>query len=267
MVTGASTGIGRACALHLANGGHRVFAGVRSEADAEGLRNDGSDLLEPVQLDVTRADHIDELVEVIASETDCLFGLVNNAGVARGGPVEYLPVDEWRDQFEVNVVGQVAVTRAMLPLLRRGRGRIVFMGSISGKVATMMMAPYDASKFAVEAIGESLRAELRPFGIRVSVIEPGAVKTGIWDKGRKTADRLERDLPAKRRIDTPPTWLPFARASNFRTGTASGPRRLPGPSNTPCSLRDQRPATSWASMPGCRARWCGCCRTGRARQS
>ena len=195
LVTGASTGIGRACALHLANSGHRVFAGVRSEADAQGLRDDSSDLLEPVHLDVTRADHLDELVQRIASDTGGLFGLVNNAGVARGGPVEYLPVDEWRDQFEVNVVGQIAVTRAMLPLLRRDHGRIVFMGSISGKVATMMMAPYDASKFAIEAIGESLRAELRPFGIRVSVIEPGAVKTEIWDKGRKTAERLERDLP------------------------------------------------------------------------
>ena len=162
---------------------------------AQSLRHDGSDLLEPVHLDVTRADHLDELVQRIASDTGGLFGLVNNVGVARGGPVEYLPVDEWRDQFEVNVVGQIAVTRAMLPLLRRDHGRIVFMGSISGKVATMMMAPYDASKFAIEAIGESLRAELRPFGIRVSVIEPGAVKTEIWDKGRKTAERLERDLP------------------------------------------------------------------------
>lgn len=195
LVTGASTGIGRACALHLANAGHRVFAGVRSEADVQGLRNAGSDLLKPVHLDVTRADHLDKLVQRIASDADCLFGLVNNAGVARGGPVEYLPIDEWRDQLEVNVVGQIAVTKAMLPLIRRGRGRIVFMGSISGKVATMMMAPYAASKFAIEAIGESLRAELRPFGIGVSVIEPGAVKTEIWAKGRETADRIEQDMP------------------------------------------------------------------------
>jgi NAD(P)-dependent dehydrogenase (short-subunit alcohol dehydrogenase family) len=124
-----------------------------------------------------------------------LHGVVNNAGVARGGPIEYLPIDVWRDQFDVNVLGQVAVTRAMLPLVREARGRIVFIGSIGGKVATMMMGPYNASKFAIEAIGESLRQELHPWGIGVSVVEPGAIKTEIWDKGRETAHRLERELP------------------------------------------------------------------------
>jgi NAD(P)-dependent dehydrogenase (short-subunit alcohol dehydrogenase family) len=99
----------------------------------------------------------------------------------------------------VNVLGQVAVTKAMLPLIRPARGRIVFIGSIGGKVATMLLGPYCASKFAIEAIGESLRYELRPWGISVSVIEPGAIKTAIWDKGRREADDIERELPAEAR--------------------------------------------------------------------
>jgi len=195
LVTGASTGIGQACALHLDAAGHQVFAGVRNEADAARLEERGSSRLHPVFLDVTDQDQIDAVAERIAKEPGGLSGVVNNAGVARGGPIEYLSVEVWREQFEVNVFGQVAVTRAMLPMIRHGSGRIVFIGSIGGKLATMMMAPYNASKFALEAIGEALRAELRPWGIDVSVIEPGAVKTEIWEKGRQTADQLERQLP------------------------------------------------------------------------
>ena len=197
LVTGASTGIGRACALQLASAGHQVFAGVRSEQDVAALADQGTALLHPVLLDVTDHDQIDAVAERIAKEPGGLHGVVNNAGVARGGPLEYLPVDVWREQFEVNVFGQVAVTRAMLPMIREAGGRIVFIGSIGGRMATMMMGPYNASKFAIEAIGESLRAELRPWGIHVSVVEPGAVKTDIWEKGRQTADQLERELPAE----------------------------------------------------------------------
>jgi NAD(P)-dependent dehydrogenase (short-subunit alcohol dehydrogenase family) len=195
LVTGASTGIGRACTLHLSDAGHRVFAGVRKEEDAESLRDAGNSLVEPVFVDVTDAEQVDALAEALAQQVGGLQGIVNNAGVARGGPVEYLPVEQWRDQFEVNVLGQLTVTRAMLPLIRQGHGRVVFMGSMGGKVATMMMGPYCTSKFAIEAIGEVLRAELRPWGIPVSVIEPGAIKTEIWEKGRETADQLERELP------------------------------------------------------------------------
>lgn len=195
LVTGASTGIGLACALQLTSAGHQVFAGVRTERDAGRLDDLGASLLRPVLLDITRPDQIDAVAERIAREPGGLRGVVNNAGVARGGPLEYIPVDAWRDQFEVNVFGQVAVTRAMLPMVREAGGRIVFVGSIGGKLATMMMGPYNASKFAIEAIGESLRAELRPWGIHVSVIEPGAVKTEIWEKGRAQADQLERELP------------------------------------------------------------------------
>jgi len=199
LVTGASTGIGQACALHLDHLGHRVYAGVRKEAQAQELRGRGSGRITPVILDVTDQAQVDAAAAQIAADGGKLDGIVNNAGIAKGGPLEYLPLAVWREQFDVNVLGQVAVTKAMLPLIRPARGRIVFMGSIGGKVATMLLGPYCASKFAIEAIGESLRYELHPWGISVSVIEPGAIKTAIWDKGRRDADDLERELPAEAR--------------------------------------------------------------------
>ncbi len=199
LVTGASTGIGRATALHLAAAGWQVFAGVRRDVDAERLTDASAGSLTPVVLDVTDADRIGRAAATVAEAvtTRGLTGLVNNAGVARGGPVEYLPIDHWRLQFEVNVFGQVAVTQAMMPMLRDGRGRIVFIGSNSGRVSTPMMAPYGASKFALEAVAESMRHELRPWGIRTVLIEPGAVKTAIWEKGRALADELEAVMPAE----------------------------------------------------------------------
>lgn len=199
LVTGASSGIGEACALHLDRLGHRVYAGVRNEDHAQVLRDRGSSRMVPVFLDVTDQAQVDAVAKQIAGDGGALDGVVNNAGIAKGGPLEYLALEEWREQLEVNVLGQVAVTKAMLPFIRTAGGRIVFIGSIGGKVATMMLGPYCASKFAVEAVGESLRHELRPWRINVSVVEPGAIKTAIWDKGRQDADRLERDLPAEAR--------------------------------------------------------------------
>jgi len=198
LVTGASTGIGEACALRLDRLGHRVYAGVRSEEHADGLRQRGSDRIVPVFLDVTDQAQIDAAAKQIAGGGG-LDGVVNNAGIGRGGPLEYLPLETWREQLEVNVLGQVAVTKAVLPSIRAAGGRIVFIGSIGGRVATMLMGPYNASKFAIEAIGESLRSELHPWGISVSVVEPGAVKTPIWDKARQQVDRLERALPEEAR--------------------------------------------------------------------
>jgi NAD(P)-dependent dehydrogenase (short-subunit alcohol dehydrogenase family) len=199
LVTGASTGIGEACALRLDRLGHRVYAGVRSEEHAHGLRQRGSDRIVPVFLDVTDQAQVAAVAKQIGDGGGSLDGVVNNAGVARGGPLEYLPLEIWREQLEVNVLGQVAVTKAMLPFIRAAGGRIVFIGSIGGRVATMLMGPYNASKFAIEAIGESLRSELHPWGISVSVVEPGAISTPIWEKGRQQADRLERALPEEAR--------------------------------------------------------------------
>ena len=199
LVTGASTGIGQACALHLDHLGHRVYAGVRKQAQAQELSGRGSGRLTPVILDVTEQAQVDAVAARIAADGGELAGIVNNAGVAMGGPLEYLPLSAWREQFDVNVLGQVAVTKAMLPLIRPAHGRVVFMGSIGGRMATMLLGPYCASKFAIEAIGETLRQELHPWGISVSVIEPGAIKTPIWDKGRRDADDLEQELPAEAR--------------------------------------------------------------------
>lgn len=195
VVTGSSSGIGEACAVRLARAGHRVIAGVRRQADGERLAAATGSIV-PALLDVTDEAQIRDLVgrldELAPSGLD---GLVNNAGIARGGPLEFLPLDEWRIQLDVNVIGQVAVTRSLVPLLRRARGRVVFVGSISGRVSTPFLGPYAASKHAIEAIAESLREELRPWGMAVSVVAPGAVRTPIWDKGRAYADELEARLP------------------------------------------------------------------------
>lgn len=176
-----------------------MVAGVRREADGERLTA-GTGSIVPVLLDVTDGGQIDALVSRLHELGESrLGGLVNNAGIARGGPLEFLPIDEWRTQFEVNVLGQIAVTKALIPLLRRGRGRVVFVGSISGRVSTPLIGPYAASKHAIEAVAESLREELRPWDIAVSVVEPGAVRTPIWAKARAYADELEGSLPAEAR--------------------------------------------------------------------
>lgn len=196
VITGASTGIGRACALRLDRMGWRVFAGVRKPADGEALCAKASPRLTPVELDVTGEASIARAAEqVVAATGDAgLAGLVNNAGISVAGPLEFLPLDELRRQLEVNVTGQVAVTQAFMPLIRRGNGRVVFMGSISGRLATPFLGPYAASKFALEALADALRIELRPWRIPVSIIEPGSIATPIWEKGQAAADELEERL-------------------------------------------------------------------------
>jgi NAD(P)-dependent dehydrogenase (short-subunit alcohol dehydrogenase family) len=179
IVTGASSGIGQACAVRLARAGWRVLAGVRREGDApEGT--------EELLLDVTDAEQIRDAAERV----DELNGLVNNAGIALGSPLELVPVDQLRHQLEVNLVGQVAVTQALLPALRRAKGRIIFMGSIAGRSALPFLAPYAASKHALEAVADSLRLELKPFGIPVSIVEPGSIRTAIWGRSAARADEL-----------------------------------------------------------------------------
>jgi NAD(P)-dependent dehydrogenase (short-subunit alcohol dehydrogenase family) len=188
VITGASTGIGEATALHLAELGFEVRPGVRSDEDAERLRSRG---LSPLRIDVTD----EESIAAAAGEVAELAGLVNNAGIAVSSPVEFIPLDELRRQLEVNLIGQVGVIQAFLPALRKARGRIVNVSSIGGRVALPLAGPYAASKFALEAVSDSLRREVRRFGIEVSVIEPGGVKTPIWDKGQQTADSLLQQAP------------------------------------------------------------------------
>ena len=193
VITGASSGIGEACALYLDELGYRVFAGVRKPAAGEALKAKASKRLAPVILDVTDVASIDRAVETVKAAVGAagLAGLVNNAGIGVGGPLEVVPLADLRKQFEVNVIGQVAVTQALLPLLRQGRGRIVNMGSIAGRATMPFMGPYSASKFALEALTDAMRMELQPWGIHVSIVEPGAIESRIWEKARHAADQME----------------------------------------------------------------------------
>jgi NAD(P)-dependent dehydrogenase (short-subunit alcohol dehydrogenase family) len=188
LLTGASTGIGRAAALRLDAAGWRVLAGVRREEDAESLRAAGSERLSPLLLDVTEAEQIAAAAERAEAEPDGLAGLVNNAGVAIPGPLETIPVEQFRRQIEVNLIAQVAVTQAMLPAVRRARGRIVFISSIGGRIAFPFTGAYHAAKFGVEAVGDVFRQELRPWGIRVAIVEPGSIDTPIWERGERASD-------------------------------------------------------------------------------
>lgn len=197
LITGTSSGIGSACARRLDRMGFRVFAGVRKTADGQALRQQTSERLEPVLLDVadeqsirTTAEHI---TEVVGSKG--LAGLVNNAGVAVASPLEFIPLDALRRQLEVNVTGQLAVTQAMLPLLRQARGRIVNVGSLGGFLASPFTGVYNASKFAMEGLTDALRMEVRPWGIEVVLIQPGVIATPIWRTSLTAADRLLTEMP------------------------------------------------------------------------
>jgi NAD(P)-dependent dehydrogenase (short-subunit alcohol dehydrogenase family) len=184
LVTGASSGIGEATALRLDADGHEVFAAVEPDSDTAGLAT-ASERLRLLALDVALPASIEAAVEEVTGRLAGrgLDGLVNNAGVGFPGPLELLPLDDLRRQLEVNVIGQVATTQAMLPLVRQAAGRIVFVGSVGGILASQFAGAYHASKFAIEAIGDVWRQELEPEGIEVILIEPSAISTPIWSKG------------------------------------------------------------------------------------
>ena len=208
LVTGASTGIGKAAALALLNAGFHVVAAVRSEDAAQALRaaaasgggsgTSSGQRLETIELDVTNPAHIRAAVARLDATlgTEGLWGLFNNAGISVAGPIEYVSIDSLRLQLEVNVIGQFAVTQALLPLLRKARGRVLTTGSISGFFAAPALSPYSMSKHAMEAFSDSLRRELRPFGVHVSLLEPGAIATDIWNKGLSDFESLSHNPPA-----------------------------------------------------------------------
>ncbi len=200
LITGCSTGIGRATALRLDASGWSVYAGVRRQEDADSLAAAGSERLTPLIIDVTDPGSIAAAAERVEAESAAGLGaLVNNAGVAYTGPLEFVPLDELRNQLEVNVTGHVAITQALIPALRRARGRIVNITSIGGIVATPFFGPYNASKYALEAISDCLRVELRPWGIETIAIEPGSISTEIWSSGLEQFDRTEERMPAEAR--------------------------------------------------------------------
>lgn len=184
LVTGTSTGIGRASALYLDRLGFRVFAGVRKAEDEEALGTEATERLTPICMDVTDAAAIARARELVSQSVGeaGLAGLVNNAGVAFHSPVELIPLDDLRALYDVNVFGMLAVTQAFLPLVRQARGRIVNISSTAEIVVAPFHSPYSSSKLAVSGFSRSLRMEMRPFGVQVAVILPGTVDTPIWHK-------------------------------------------------------------------------------------
>ena len=198
LVTGASSGIGRATAELLAAQGWRVYAGVRRDADAQSLRESAPRSIIPLMLDVTDAGQIADASRTIGDGDLPLRALVNSAGVCVSAPVEMLSPDDLRRQLEINTIGAHAVTQAMLPMLIAKRGVIVNISSISGRIAFPMVGAYAASKFAMEALSDAMRVELRSACVRVCVVEPGPVRTPIWRKTEADAQRIFEDAPEPR---------------------------------------------------------------------
>jgi NAD(P)-dependent dehydrogenase (short-subunit alcohol dehydrogenase family) len=196
VVTGASTGIGAATARELAKRGFHVLAGVRSDADADAIRSAN---VEPSRLDITNEAEITMLVKRIADDPDRrpLRALVNNAGIQINAPVEALPLSEWRRLFDVNLFGHVAMTQALLPALIESRGTVVNVTSVGGKLAMAGYGPYAGTKFALEAVSDSLRREVAAFGVKVVVVEPGAVTTEMTGRLVIASERITSGMSAE----------------------------------------------------------------------
>jgi NAD(P)-dependent dehydrogenase (short-subunit alcohol dehydrogenase family) len=189
LVTGAARGIGRSIVEHLASRGWDVIAGVRSQQDADAVVTLNPQRISSVIVDVTDEGHIAALAESLPERLDAI---VNNAGIVVSGPIETVSPDDWRKQLDINVIGQLAVTQAVLPRLRQTRGRIVFISSVNGRLSMSLIGPYCASKFALEAAADALRMELQPWHIPVIVIEPAQTDTDMW----RTADAMVADVEA-----------------------------------------------------------------------
>lgn len=191
LVTGASTGMGAATARELASRGYQVLAGVRRDSDGEAIATTN---LRPVILDVTRPEQIADLAAFIEADGRPLRAIVNNAGIAVNAPVEVLPIEEWRRQFDVNFFGHIAVTQAMLPALLKSRGRVVMISSLGGRLAQPTYGAYSGSKFALEGVSDALRRELAPHGVTVAIVEPGAVRTEMVGRGGVTLQKLAAEM-------------------------------------------------------------------------
>jgi NAD(P)-dependent dehydrogenase (short-subunit alcohol dehydrogenase family) len=197
VITGASRGIGKACTLLLDRLGFKIFAGVRRPEDGEQLKKQSTGNVIPVIIDVTDKKSIESAARDIAGmlNDNGLYGLVNNAGIAVGGPIEFMPMERIREQFEINVFGQVSVIQQFLPLIRRGKGRIINISSKEGIIAMPFIGPYCASKFALEAFSDALRMELKHWDIPVLIIEPGTIATQIIERSIASAEECIKELP------------------------------------------------------------------------
>jgi len=198
LISGASSGIGKAFSLELDRQGYRVFAGVRKQVDADALHGQASANLTPVLLDVTLPETISAACSEVRENTEGeLFCLVNNAGIDVSGALEFMPIQDFRHQMEVNVIGQLALTQACLPMLRKNTGRIIFVSSVAGRLATPFNGPYAASKAALVAMVDALRVELAPWHIHSTVLIVGSVQTPIWEKSARMAGEILRREPAE----------------------------------------------------------------------
>ena len=197
LVTGTSSGIGQACAEELARRGFHVIAGVRRDEDGEAVRALSPDRIEPLLIDVTDLDAIAALPERVGD----IHGLVNNAGMANSGPLEHQPLEDVKQQLDVMLLAPFALTKAFIPALRRSRGRVVMMGSIGGRTSLPFMGAYNAAKAGIDGFANSLRPELAPFGVHVALVEPGAIKTNIWQRGIDSGERLLESMPEDGRRD------------------------------------------------------------------
>ncbi|WP_445276928.1 SDR family oxidoreductase [Streptomyces sp. DSM 41033] len=217
VVTGASTGMGASAARGLARQGFHVLAGVRRDRDADAIRSAG---IEPVVLDITEPAHVAALTARIAEDARRLHALVNNAGIQVNAPVEALPMAEWRQVFEVNLFGHIAVTQALLPALLRSGGRVINISSIGGRFAMATYGAYAGAKFALEAVSDSLRREIEPLGVHVVVVEPGGIRTEMATRGIETANRLAAGMTPEQDA----RYGGLIRANNrlMASGTSSG---------------------------------------------
>ncbi|MBA8804886.1 NAD(P)-dependent dehydrogenase (short-subunit alcohol dehydrogenase family) [Nocardioides ginsengisegetis] len=246
LVTGAARGLGKTIALQLARNGWDVYAGVRTDEDATQMREHRN--VTPIQLDITNSDHIAKLPGQLPERLDAL---VNNAGVAVGGVVESLEIEDLRWQLEVNVVGGTAVTQAALPAIRRAQGRIVFISSTSGRVATPGLGAYGASKFALEAIGDCLRNELRPWGIKVSLIEPGQIDTDMSKDSHEQHDENVAKMKPEHQVLYAKHIQGMHKAINLMDGVISSPEQITVAVER--ALNDKKPRPRYLVGKGSRA--------------
>ena len=198
IITGASSGIGAATARQLARRGFHVLAGVRRDQDADAIRGPG---IEPLIIDITNPDHIRALANRVHGDPQgrAVRALVNNAGIGVNAPVEVFAIDEWRRLFEVNFFGHIAVTQTLLPALIRSKGRVINISSVGGKIAMATYGPYASTKFALEAVSDSLRREIAPLGVQVVVVEPAAVRTKIGDRAIARAQEVASTMTPEQR--------------------------------------------------------------------
>ena len=253
VITGTSTGIGAACALRLGDEGFCVFAGVRREADGEALQRLTSRPLTPLLIDITDVAMIAAAADTVAQAVGDrgVAGLVNNAGIVRPGPLEFQPMDDLRTQLEVNLFGHVAVTQAFLPLLRLGKGRMVNVGSIGGRLVLPLHGGYSASKFAMEAVTDAFRLELRQWDIKVSLVDPGGSATAIFDKTLAAIDQMEHGLHT-RGIDLYDDQLVAVRALVKKTAAQAAPADDVAKAVT-AALTAKRPKTRYLAGKGAKA--------------